>query len=321
MDERLAGPPRVRRKLAKLARRKLNFELAALADATPASGWNITDVCEPLPVEAPGMPVQHGSWEIARRLMGGYEFADPSIVRAYYDPDTPLARRDILLKLQALGVVHLFVGVRVGEVYEQTTERDGRRAHIWGWNYRTLEGHVEIGQMDWEVWKWLDSGEVEFRIHAVSRPAQIPNPLVRMGFRVLRRHERNVFLDSTKRRMRKLTELALQDDPRARPDPAAVTKLTIGIGPAGYAGWMPRRFPIVQFPNPPLVAAILAALLARTVGGAGARNAAVLSRLALLVWACGEVTGGANWFRRSLGLAGGTFSGAGLLRSWRSWRS
>jgi uncharacterized protein (UPF0548 family) len=208
-DELLKGPPKVRRKLAELPGKQVNFDPAALGEASPASGWTVTDLCQPLPGEPPGLPVSEGSWEIARRLMRGYEFADPSIVRAYYDPDSPLEGRDMLLKLQALGLAHLFVGVRVGEVYELTRSREGHDVRVWGWNYRTLQGHVEMGQMDWEVWKWLGDGTVEFRVHAVSRPAPIRNPLVRVGFRALRGPERGAFLDSTKRRMRAFTELAL----------------------------------------------------------------------------------------------------------------
>ncbi len=185
------------------------------------------------------MPVDAGSWQIARRLMSGYEFADPSIVRAYYDPTIPLERRNMLLKLQALGVVHLFVGVRVGEVYERTQEIDHKQARVWGWNYRTLEGHVEIGQMDWEVWKWLDDGRVEFRVHAVSRPARIPNPIVRLGFHLLRAREREAFLNSTKQRMRTFTELAVaaeDSDPTIRDAAAAVTaRRTRGAAAANEA--------------------------------------------------------------------------------------
>jgi hypothetical protein len=66
---------------------------------------------------------------------------------------------------------------------------------------------------------------------------------------------------------------------------------------------MPRRFPIFQFPNPPLIAAILASAFARTTHGPRAQRAAQLSRLALLIWSAEEVTTGANWFRRSLGIA------------------
>jgi uncharacterized protein (UPF0548 family) len=213
-DVPLLGSARIQRKLSELERKPLNFDLAWLADASPRNGWSVTDLCQPLPAEPPGMPLEGGSWQIARRLMSGYEFADPSIVRAYYDPEVPLARRNMLLRLQALGVAHLFAGVRVGEVYERTQQIAGRTAWVWGWNYRTLEGHVEMGQMDWEAWKWLDDGRVEFRVHAVSRAAHIPNPIIRLGFHVLRGPERRAFLESTKRRMLRFTELAL-----ARADP------------------------------------------------------------------------------------------------------
>jgi uncharacterized protein (UPF0548 family) len=141
--------------------------------------------------------------------MRGYEFADPSIVRAYYDPEVPLQERNMLLKLQALGVAHLYVGVRVANVYEEMRQLGGDWACVWGWNYRTLEGHVEMGQMDWEVWKWLGDGRVEFRVHAVARVAHIPNPFVRLGFYLLRERERRAFLDSTKQRMLTFTQMAL----------------------------------------------------------------------------------------------------------------
>jgi hypothetical protein len=198
-DARLLGPPRVRRRLAELAGQGLNFDLDA---AATAGGWEITDLSQPLLGESPGMPLENGSWALARRLVGDYEFADPSIVRAYYDPAVPLERRDMLLKLRALRVLHLFVGVRVGEVYEETRVLGGRQARVWGWNYRTLEGHFEMGQMDWQVWKWIDTGEVEFRVHAVSRTARVANPIKRLGLRVLRGYERELFLRSTQRRMR-----------------------------------------------------------------------------------------------------------------------
>lgn len=222
-DSGLPDRPGIARRLAALADRPLNFDPAALRDASSADGWELTDLRQRLPGEPPGPPVHDGSWQIARRLMRGYEFADPSIVRAYYDPALPLERRDMLLELRALRVLHLFAGVRVGDVYEHTHQPDGRSAQVWGWNYRTLAGHVEMGQMSWEVWKWLDDGQVEFRVHALSRPAPIPNPIVRIAFRLLRRRERRAFLDSTCQRMRAFTELALEHDgcPRRIHDTAA----------------------------------------------------------------------------------------------------
>jgi uncharacterized protein (UPF0548 family) len=68
-----------------------------------------------------------------------------------------------------------------------------------------LEGHVEQGQMDWQVWKWLDDGTVEFRIHAFSRAAKRGNLLVRAGFKLVGRREQLRFLRQTCRRMARLT--------------------------------------------------------------------------------------------------------------------
>jgi uncharacterized protein (UPF0548 family) len=200
------------RRLAALARTPVNYDPDALDLADPPAGWHVDDRCQPLPSEPPGDPVQDGSWSIARRLIQGYEFADPSIVRAHYDPEGPLQGRTMLLELRALNLVSVRVGVRIVAVYDEVRVRDGRDARVFGWAYRTLEGHVEMGQMDWQVWKWRDTGEVQFRVQAISRPAAIANPIIRLGFRLLRGHERTAFLTSTDRRMRKLTEAALQRD-------------------------------------------------------------------------------------------------------------
>lgn len=43
-----------------------------------------------------------------------------------------------------------------------------------------------------------------------SRHGPIPNPIVRIGFHLLRGRERRAFLDSTRERMRTFTELALE---------------------------------------------------------------------------------------------------------------
>jgi uncharacterized protein (UPF0548 family) len=202
------------RRLAALAHAPVNYDPEALDLDDPPPGWRLDDRCQPLPSEPPGEPVPGGSWEIARRLIQGYEFADPSLVRAHYHRNAPLEGRTMLLELRALNLVSIHVGVRVVHVYDEDRGHDGRRARVFGWAYRTLEGHVEMGQMDWQVWKWHDSGEVQFRVHSVSRTAQIANPIIRLGFWVLRDHERAVFLNSTDTRMRSLTELALQGERR-----------------------------------------------------------------------------------------------------------
>jgi uncharacterized protein (UPF0548 family) len=177
---------RVERELYALHDKEINFDLSRRAELTREAGWNVDDYVQPLPAEAPGPPEPGGTWERARELMRDYEFADPDMVRAVYAPDSELEGRDMLLEARFWGLRFRF-GVRVGAVVDETSESDGRPVRVWGWSYRTLQGHLEMGQMDYELWKWLDTGEVEFRIHVVSRPARIRNPVIRLGFRLFGR--------------------------------------------------------------------------------------------------------------------------------------
>jgi hypothetical protein len=64
----------------------------------------------------------------------------------------------------------------------------------------------------------------------------------------------------------------------------------------------PRRFPIVQFPNLPLIVALLAGVAGTYVHGSAHSYAASVSYLALTIWAYEELVHGVNWFRRFLGL-------------------
>ena len=219
--------------LASLAGRPVNYDSDKLDLADPPAGWTVDDRTQPLPSEPPGEPVAGGPWEIAARLIRGYEFADPSIVRARYDPDGPLLGRDMLLELRALGLVSVYVGVRVCEVWNGDQDRGGRRARVFGWAYRTLEGHVEQGEMGWQVWKWLDTGEVEFHARAVSRTAPISNPVIWTGFHLLKRYERRLYLNSTDRRMRELTARALREESPADAIRRASPELTARGGDQG----------------------------------------------------------------------------------------
>jgi uncharacterized protein (UPF0548 family) len=187
VEERSLGDPRTSRRLRALHDAAPNFEMS-LADGAPGRGWKVDDYRQPLAPEAPGPPSPGGSWELARQSMESYQFADPKIVRAVFAPDSALEGRDMLLEARFWGLRFRF-GVRVGGVVDEVQEHDGREVRVWGWSYRTLQGHLEMGQMDYSVWKWLDDGSVEFRIHVVSRPARIPNPLLRLGFRLFGRRQ------------------------------------------------------------------------------------------------------------------------------------
>ena len=202
--ERVAPP-----ELAALAGRKVNFDVTRMSEYMLDGAWRVDDMIEELPHEGPGHPEVGGSWRVGREIMDSYQLADPRIVTAVYDTNAPLAGRDMLLRIRFLGV-GFNVAVRIGDVYEEEVEIDGRSAQIFGWDYRTLEGHFEQGQMHYEVWKWLDTGDVEFHLRAVSRAAQSGPLFLRTGFRWVGRSNQLRFYRQICRRMRRLTEAQLE---------------------------------------------------------------------------------------------------------------
>ena len=206
LNRPLLGQPRDPcRALAELRGRELNFDVSRRDEYTPENGWHADDVRQALPPEPPGAPTPGGSWETARVIARNYDFADPSIVRGVFDRDEPLEQRTMLLILH-FHRLRIYVGVRVGDVYDEERMLDGRRGRVFGWNYRTLAGHVEQGEMQWEVWKFPRTGEVLFRVASFSRAAARGNLLVRIGFRLFGRREQLRFLALTADRMARLTE-------------------------------------------------------------------------------------------------------------------
>jgi uncharacterized protein (UPF0548 family) len=111
-------------------------------------------------------------------------------------------------------VLRFLVGVRVTAVYGGPCRGEAGPAQVWGWSYRTLRGHLEAGERSFEVWKWTDTGAVEFRTHAVSRVAS-RNPLVRLGFRWLGRRRQEAWVRSICERMARLTAAELASGGRA----------------------------------------------------------------------------------------------------------
>lgn len=181
----------------------LNYDPAAAG----GEDWHRDDYRRPLEPERPGEPEPGGSWRIASALSRAYAFSDPSLVEAHFDRDAPLEGREMLLVLHAAGL-RLDVGVRVAAVRDEITELGGQPARLFSWSYRTLVGHVEAGQRDFEVWKRLETGDVEFRTHSLSRPAAV-NPIVQAGFRLLGRHKQAEFGRRACERMALLTAAAV----------------------------------------------------------------------------------------------------------------
>lgn len=206
-EERPSDPDLDR--LRDLARRRPNFDEDEIGAHAEEGGWRMDDMVEPLPSEVSGPPVAGGSWQVARQIMERYQLADPGVVSATYDDSAPLAGRDMLLRISFKGL-RFRVGVRVDQDYEGTREIDGREVLVFGWSYVTLEGHFEEGRMHYEVWKWIDTGDVEFHLRAVSRPARSGPLPFRLGFRLFGRTQQLRFYRQICRRLRRLTEAELE---------------------------------------------------------------------------------------------------------------
>jgi hypothetical protein len=71
----------------------------------------------------------------------------------------------------------------------------------------------------------------------------------------------------------------------------------------GQRGW-PASFPVVQFPNAPLLVALGGWLVAALTGGSVHSYARAVLYVGLTAWAWEELTDGVNWVRRGLGIAG-----------------
>jgi uncharacterized protein (UPF0548 family) len=194
--ERLLGYADEPRTVEDLHGRGYNFDPRRLRELVVEERWHHDDRRQPLPSEPPGEPVPGGSFGRAKALMRDYAFAEGSAVHAIFQEDAPLQGRDMLLVGRFLGL-DFRLGVRVFEVVDERREEDGRPVQVSGWGYRTLHGHLERGEMRYEVRKWLDTGEVEFRIAAMSHRAHVGNPLVRIGFGLFGRREQLKFYDHT----------------------------------------------------------------------------------------------------------------------------
>jgi hypothetical protein len=68
----------------------------------------------------------------------------------------------------------------------------------------------------------------------------------------------------------------------------------------GQRGW-PERYPLVQFPNAPLIVAFAAALVARITDGTVQDVARLVTEVGVIMWALMEIARGSNAFRRVLG--------------------
>jgi hypothetical protein len=95
------------------------------------------------------------------------------------------------------------------------------------------------------------------------------------------------------------------DQPPSPPAPATPAAtgpaLRVKFKRLTQLGW-PRDFPLVQFPNAPLIIAFIAGEVASHAHGSGHAGAQAISYLAIAIWSYEELFQGVNWFRNLLGL-------------------
>ncbi|MFE2752056.1 DUF1990 family protein [Actinosynnema sp. NPDC059335] len=197
--------------LRALAGRGLNYDPVEVRG--PA--WTFDVHRHELGREAVGPPVEDGVWWRARALVAGYEFSPPGIVRAYYEPGSPLEGRDMLLQARLPGLRFL-MGVRVTDVRDET----GGGRTTWGWGYQTLEGHLERGRVDYSVVKDHATGRVEFVARSHSQLHPRAPWWMRWGWRLFGRRVQLRFYRRAGLRLRRLVH-----EPVAVA-PAAVERVT-----------------------------------------------------------------------------------------------
>ncbi|QNE38219.1 DUF1990 domain-containing protein [Hymenobacter sp. NBH84] len=182
---------------------KYNFDPERSNEYTAESGWRIDDYQTELLAEQPGPPEEHGSWQAAQVVLRRYSFPPPDLITGIFPPDSELDHRIMVLRAQFLFFTFWF-GVRIGGVTnEQRTTNDGQQEQVWGYNYRTLEGHFERGEIEFTVHKNLTTGQVVFHVHAYSQLGSIRNPFYWIGFRLFGRMLQRRFAQESLKRMRK----------------------------------------------------------------------------------------------------------------------
>lgn len=155
--------------------------------------------------------------ERARVAIANYQFSDPSIVVAHFDPASALLTRRMLLEVKVLGLRYLCPAV-VRRV------RDEPRAY--GFRYDTLTGHIERG-VEWFLLTKDDHGDIRFRIEARWQHGDLPNWWSRAGFAVLAARYQREWHRRAHQRMALLARYGSLRPPRA--DAAGLTHQGIDV--------------------------------------------------------------------------------------------
>lgn len=200
---------RVRARLVEIAALESTVDLTKRESYVAAAGWNIDAREIALPAESPGEPEADRAFAVARKILQDYAFTPKRLIRGLFDPDAPLLQRPMLLTARYLWM-QFELGVRVSRVIDETRPAQGGRERVWGYSYHTLAGHMERGEITFEIAKRLDTGAVAFRIHSFSQTGHIANVIHRVGFRLVGRRLQRRFAEQSLTNMQAMVVSALQ---------------------------------------------------------------------------------------------------------------
>ena len=191
-----------------------NYDDSDQRTLTRRMGWHVDSYCSRITDEPPGEALVDGPFARAREILRTYRFPPPALVQGIFRPDIQLEGRDMLLRARFLGFTFYF-GTRVNKVIDEIRFDSARGAYrSWGYSYRTLKGHFEMGEIKFEIAKYFETGHIEFHINAYSKSDLIPQPLYRWGFKIFGRLLQKIFAISSMRRMKRLV---LEGGPRPKP--------------------------------------------------------------------------------------------------------
>ena len=158
--------------------------LKARLDALPGKSVNFDEAAEEAMTRERGWHHYHSEAVIARggdvderfarakTALATYQFSDPAIVVAHFDPAAPLLHRRLLLEIKIWGLRYLCPAL-VRKVRDEDA--------LFAFRYDTLDGHFERG-VEWFVLSKSESGDIRFRIEARWRRGEFPNWWSRLGF-------------------------------------------------------------------------------------------------------------------------------------------
>ncbi len=194
--EKRAIDDALRARLDEIEALESSIDLTKRDEYRKTAGWHVDAREITLPGELPGPPEPDGSFAAAVEILKDYSFTPQRLITGQFDPDKPLEKRTMLLSARFLWI-RLELGVRINRVLDEIRDGTHGDEQVWGYSYHTLEGHLERGEITFEVVKVLATGAMAFRIHSFSQTGHIQNWIYRLGFRLVGRRLQKRFAEES----------------------------------------------------------------------------------------------------------------------------